>query len=145
MQQSFAISRCARSKSLGAETLSWETWMERESGLIFAFSFRTMNSRVARYLIGATFSRLRLFHSSSYIKMPELPEVERARRELASLAESNRIKNVVTYEDNIVYSGVTSDQFKTKLIGQVVSAVRRKGKNFYVRDGFASTCYSDRN
>lgn len=68
--------------------------------------------------------------------MPELPEVERARRELATLGDGCRIKSITTYEDSIVFNGVTTDEFKSRLIGKDVAAVKRKGKNFYVGPTF---------
>ncbi|ORY61943.1 Formamidopyrimidine-DNA glycosylase N-terminal domain-domain-containing protein [Leucosporidium creatinivorum] len=64
--------------------------------------------------------------------MPELPEVERARRRLEQLAKGKRIKKVLANEDTIVYSGVTHAGFATACEGKIVKAVKRKGKNFYL-------------
>ncbi|GAA5891036.1 hypothetical protein JCM8208_003143 [Rhodotorula glutinis] len=64
--------------------------------------------------------------------MPELPEVEAARKRLASIATGKRIKTVTANEDSIVFSGTTHNHFATAIEGKTVKAVRRKGKNFYM-------------
>ncbi|GAA5843740.1 hypothetical protein JCM9279_000129 [Rhodotorula babjevae] len=64
--------------------------------------------------------------------MPELPEVEAARKRLASIATGKRVKSVTTNEDSIVFSGTTHNHFATAIEGKTVKAVRRKGKNFYM-------------
>ncbi|GJN88697.1 hypothetical protein Rhopal_001663-T1 [Rhodotorula paludigena] len=64
--------------------------------------------------------------------MPELPEVEAARKKLEKLAQGKRIKTVQTNEDSIVFSGTTHANFATSVEGKTVQAVRRLGKNFYL-------------
>ncbi|KPV75635.1 uncharacterized protein RHOBADRAFT_52681 [Rhodotorula graminis WP1] len=64
--------------------------------------------------------------------MPELPEVEAARKRLASIAAGKRIKSVTTTDDSIVFSGTTHTHFATALEGKTVKAVRRRGKCFYM-------------
>ncbi|GAA5848220.1 hypothetical protein JCM8547_004448 [Rhodosporidiobolus lusitaniae] len=64
--------------------------------------------------------------------MPELPEVEAARKRLAKLAKGKKIKTVVANEDPIVFSGTTHANFATGLEGKTVKDVRRLGKNFYL-------------
>lgn len=43
--------------------------------------------------------------------MPELPEVERARKSLSHVGTGNTIVDIVTYEDSIVFSGTTAEEF----------------------------------
>ncbi|SGZ22263.1 BQ5605_C022g09463 [Microbotryum silenes-dioicae] len=64
--------------------------------------------------------------------MPELPEVERARRRLERLAVGRKIVSVIALEDTIVFGGTTAAAFATACQGRVVQEVRRKGKNFYL-------------
>ncbi|GAA6012958.1 hypothetical protein JCM8202_002966 [Rhodotorula sphaerocarpa] len=64
--------------------------------------------------------------------MPELPEVEAARKRLEAIAKGRRIKSVVTWDDPIVYSGTTHANFATAIEGKEVLDVRRLGKNFYM-------------
>ncbi|GAA6029297.1 hypothetical protein JCM8097_003609 [Rhodosporidiobolus ruineniae] len=64
--------------------------------------------------------------------MPELPEVEAARKRLSKLAKGKKIKRVVANEDPIVFSGTTHANFATSLQGKTVEDVRRLGKNFYM-------------
>ncbi|SCV69001.1 BQ2448_2021 [Microbotryum intermedium] len=63
--------------------------------------------------------------------MPELPEVERARRRLERLAVGRKIVSVIALEDTIVFSGTTAAAFATACQDRTVQQVRRKGKNFY--------------
>ncbi|BGP45873.1 hypothetical protein JCM10450v2_001708 [Rhodotorula kratochvilovae] len=64
--------------------------------------------------------------------MPELPEVEAARKRLEAVAKGKRIKVVQTNEDSIVFSGTTHAHFATAIQGKTVKEVKRKGKNFYM-------------
>ncbi|GAA5989369.1 hypothetical protein JCM10908_001280 [Rhodotorula pacifica] len=64
--------------------------------------------------------------------MPELPEVEAARKRLETVAKNKRIKIVHTWDDPIVFSGTTHASFATAIDGKVVKEVRRLGKNFYL-------------
>ena len=60
--------------------------------------------------------------------MPELPEVERARRQLESIAVGRRIDTVWCAEDDIVFDGVTPESVRAALTGRTVQAVHRRGK-----------------
>ncbi|GAA5822776.1 hypothetical protein JCM11251_004376 [Rhodosporidiobolus azoricus] len=64
--------------------------------------------------------------------MPELPEVEAARKRLSTLAKGKKIKSVIVNEDPLVFSGTTHASFAAALEGKTVLDVRRKGKNFYL-------------
>lgn len=64
--------------------------------------------------------------------MPELPEVEAARKRLEAVAKNKRIKTVHTWDDPIVYSGTTHANFATAIDGKEVKEVRRLGKNFFL-------------
>uniref|UniRef100_A0A0K3CG24 Formamidopyrimidine-DNA glycosylase catalytic domain-containing protein n=1 Tax=Rhodotorula toruloides TaxID=5286 RepID=A0A0K3CG24_RHOTO len=64
--------------------------------------------------------------------MPELPEVEAARKKLEGIAKGKRIKRVQAKEDTIVFAGTTHDEFIKALEGKTVESVKRLGKNFYL-------------
>ncbi|EPS99592.1 hypothetical protein FOMPIDRAFT_1030790 [Fomitopsis schrenkii] len=64
--------------------------------------------------------------------MPELPEVERAAKLVRETALGNRIANVETTEDSIVYSGTSHDEFADTVRGRYVTNVGRYGKVFYI-------------
>jgi formamidopyrimidine-DNA glycosylase len=64
--------------------------------------------------------------------MPELPEVERARRKTERALRGRRIAGVMTVPDAIVYDGVSPLQFEDALRGTRVLAVRRKGKHLWM-------------
>ena len=63
--------------------------------------------------------------------MPELPEVERGRRIAAAVGEGRRITAVDCAEDEIVYAGVSPEDFEGALLGRRVEAVRRRGKQLW--------------
>ena len=64
--------------------------------------------------------------------MPELPEVEAARRVTAALAVGRRIVGVWCAVDPIVFEGVTPRRVTAALRGRRVRAVRRHGKHFWL-------------
>jgi formamidopyrimidine-DNA glycosylase len=64
--------------------------------------------------------------------MPELPEVETARRLLRRVLEGRRIEAVATVDDRIVYAGVTPRRLAAALRGRRVQAVGRKGKHLWL-------------
>lgn len=64
--------------------------------------------------------------------MPELPEVEAARRVTATLAVGRRIVGVWCADDPIVFEGVTPRRVTAALRGRRVRAVRRHGKHFWL-------------
>jgi formamidopyrimidine-DNA glycosylase len=64
--------------------------------------------------------------------MPELPEVETARRRVEHHFVGRRIVAVATVPDRIVYDGVSPRRFAEALRGRRVDAVRRKGKHLWM-------------
>lgn len=64
-------------------------------------------------------------------RMPELPEVERARRLIERLAVGRRIVRVRCADDEIVFAGVTPRAMTRALTGRVVVASRRRGKQLW--------------
>lgn len=63
--------------------------------------------------------------------MPELPEVERARRMAERHLAGRRIVRAATRPDGIVYSGVTAGRFRRSVEGCRVGGVRRWGKHLW--------------
>ncbi|BEI79747.1 hypothetical protein CcaverHIS002_0102760 [Cutaneotrichosporon cavernicola] len=57
--------------------------------------------------------------------MPELPEVEEARKMIADAVTGYTITEVDTVEDNLVYDGVTPHQFSKELVGRMVTGFPR--------------------
>ena len=64
--------------------------------------------------------------------MPELPEVETARRRAERALRGLRIAAVAVAPDPIVYHGVRPSRFAAALRGRRVLAVRRKGKHLWM-------------
>ena len=64
--------------------------------------------------------------------MPELPEVEAARRAAAGVAVGRRIVDVIAADDPIVYEGVPPGRIRQALRGRRVLAVHRHGKHFWL-------------
>ena len=64
--------------------------------------------------------------------MPELPEVETARRLLQRMLRGRRIEAVATVDDPIVYTGVTPQRLAAAVRGRRVQAVGRKGKHLWL-------------
>lgn len=63
--------------------------------------------------------------------MPELPEVECARRLVERLAVGRRITRVRCADDRIVFAGVTPHAMARALEGRTVVASRRRGKQLW--------------
>jgi formamidopyrimidine-DNA glycosylase len=63
--------------------------------------------------------------------MPELPEVERARRLAEKHLVGKRIVRATTTKDPIVYTGVTPRRLATALAGRTIEAIRRRGKHLW--------------
>ncbi|KAF8213641.1 Formamidopyrimidine-DNA glycosylase H2TH domain-containing protein [Mycena galopus ATCC 62051] len=63
--------------------------------------------------------------------MPELPEVNRAKN-LINKHAGKLIEKVETVEDNIVFAGVTHDEFAKELTGRTLISAERYGKVFYL-------------
>jgi formamidopyrimidine-DNA glycosylase len=64
--------------------------------------------------------------------MPELPEVEHARRVLDRYLVGRSLLGIATAPDDIVYEGVTPRRFGAALRGRRVMAARRKGKHLWL-------------
>lgn len=64
--------------------------------------------------------------------MPELPEVERARRHIESICGGRRIERCRCANDRIVFDGVTPTTVSRRLKNRRVEAVRRRGKQLWV-------------
>jgi formamidopyrimidine-DNA glycosylase len=64
--------------------------------------------------------------------MPELPDVESARRFTERALKGRRIVRVATVDDPIVYDGVTPRRFARTLAGRRVLSVKRKGKHLWM-------------
>jgi formamidopyrimidine-DNA glycosylase len=64
--------------------------------------------------------------------MPELPEVEAARRLLARAAVGRRIVAVQSARDPIVFQGVSPARVRRALLGRRVLAARRHGKHLWL-------------
>lgn len=64
--------------------------------------------------------------------MPELPEVEAAKRAAHNVAAGRRIAEVWVADDPIVFEGVTPARFRRALVGRRVKAVRRHGKHLWL-------------
>lgn len=63
--------------------------------------------------------------------MPELPEVERARRLIEQVAVGRTIERVRCDEDEIVFTGVAPRTVARRLRGRTVVASRRRGKQMW--------------
>jgi len=63
--------------------------------------------------------------------MPELPEVEAARRAAHAIAAGRRIAGVAVADDPIVFEEVAPARIRHALLGRRVRAVRRHGKHFW--------------
>jgi len=64
--------------------------------------------------------------------MPELPEVEAARRVVHKVAAGRRIVEAHVADDPIVFEGVAPARFRRALVGRRVKAVRRHGKHLWL-------------
>lgn len=64
--------------------------------------------------------------------MPELPEVEAARRAAHRVAAGRRIVEAHVADDPIVFEGVAPARFRRVLVGRRVTAVRRHGKHLWL-------------
>ncbi|WVQ93735.1 formamidopyrimidine-DNA glycosylase [Kwoniella sp. CBS 9459] len=65
--------------------------------------------------------------------MPELPEVERARKLIQDTCKGYKIKSVDSTEDKIVYTGGTDhEEFAKEITGRTITGCERKGKTFWI-------------
>ncbi|KAL0415374.1 UNVERIFIED_CONTAM: Formamidopyrimidine-DNA glycosylase [Sesamum latifolium] len=65
--------------------------------------------------------------------MPELPEVEAARRALQEHCVGKRIKKSTVADDSKVIDGVSPKDFEAALVGKTIVAAHRKGKNMWLQ------------
>ncbi|KAL2242717.1 UNVERIFIED_CONTAM: Formamidopyrimidine-DNA glycosylase [Sesamum indicum] len=65
--------------------------------------------------------------------MPELPEVEAARRALEEHCVGKRIKKSTVADDSKVIDGVSPKDFEAALVGKTIVAAHRKGKNMWLQ------------
>lgn len=64
--------------------------------------------------------------------MPELPEVERARRLLERVAVGRSVRRARAARDPIVFEGVSPGRIRSALEGREIVAARRRGKHLYL-------------
>ncbi|KAD6118726.1 hypothetical protein E3N88_09997 [Mikania micrantha] len=65
--------------------------------------------------------------------MPELPEVEAARRAIAENCIGKKIKRSAVADDSKVIDGVSRSDFEASLAGKTIVAAHRKGKNMWIQ------------
>ncbi|XP_024021888.1 formamidopyrimidine-DNA glycosylase isoform X2 [Morus notabilis] len=65
--------------------------------------------------------------------MPELPEVEAARRAIAENCLGKRIKKSIVASDPKVIDGVSASDFEASLLRKTIVAAHRKGKNLWLQ------------
>ena len=64
--------------------------------------------------------------------MPELPEVEAARRAVEENCIGKKIKRSIIADDSKVIDGVSRTDFEAALLGKTIVAAHRKGKNMWL-------------
>ncbi|XP_010545746.1 PREDICTED: formamidopyrimidine-DNA glycosylase isoform X2 [Tarenaya hassleriana] len=64
--------------------------------------------------------------------MPELPEVEAARRAIEDNCLGKKIKRSIIAADNKVIDGISPSEFETSILGKTIVSARRKGKNLWL-------------
>ncbi|KAE8662928.1 Formamidopyrimidine-DNA glycosylase [Hibiscus syriacus] len=64
--------------------------------------------------------------------MPELPEVEAARRAVEENCLGKKIKRAIIADDSKVIEGVSSSEFESALISKTIVSAHRKGKNLWL-------------
>ncbi|KAK9066065.1 hypothetical protein SSX86_015467 [Deinandra increscens subsp. villosa] len=65
--------------------------------------------------------------------MPELPEVEAARRAIEENCIGKKIKRSVVADDSKVIDGVSRSEFEASVTGKTIVAAHRKGKNMWIQ------------
>ncbi|XP_008454183.2 formamidopyrimidine-DNA glycosylase isoform X2 [Cucumis melo] len=65
--------------------------------------------------------------------MPELPEVEAARRAIEEHCVGKVIKKAVIADDTKVIDGVSPSDFEASLLGKTILSAHRKGKHLWLR------------
>lgn len=64
--------------------------------------------------------------------MPELPEVEAARRAVEEHCLGKKIKKAIIANDSKVIDSVSSSDFEASLLGKTIISAHRKGKNLWL-------------
>ncbi|CAH8357701.1 unnamed protein product [Eruca vesicaria subsp. sativa] len=64
--------------------------------------------------------------------MPELPEVEAARRAIEENCLGKKINRVIIADDNKVIDGISPSDFQNSILGKTIVSARRKGKNLWL-------------
>ncbi|KAF6167366.1 hypothetical protein GIB67_020672 [Kingdonia uniflora] len=64
--------------------------------------------------------------------MPELPEVEAARRAIHESCIGKRIKSAIVADDSKVIDSISPADFQASLLGKTIVAAHRKGKNMWI-------------
>ncbi|XP_042489842.1 formamidopyrimidine-DNA glycosylase isoform X2 [Macadamia integrifolia] len=64
--------------------------------------------------------------------MPELPEVEAARRAIETHCLGKKIRRSIVADDPKVIDGVSPSDFQASLLGKTIIAAHRKGKNMWL-------------
>ncbi|XVF86413.1 hypothetical protein PTKIN_Ptkin18bG0037800 [Pterospermum kingtungense] len=67
--------------------------------------------------------------------MPELPEVEAARRAIEENCLGKKIKKAIIADDSKVIEGVSASDFQSSLLGKTIVSAHRKGKNLWLHLG----------
>ncbi|KAK8525106.1 hypothetical protein V6N12_029949 [Hibiscus sabdariffa] len=65
--------------------------------------------------------------------MPELPEVEAARRAVEENCLGKKIKRAIIANDSKVIEGVSSSEFESAVVGKTIVSAHRKGKNLWLQ------------
>lgn len=87
------------------------------------------------HLITSPASRkpLRQKEREAPLTMPELPEVEAARRAIEENCLGKKIKRSVVADDAKVIDGISPSDFEASLTGKTIVAAHRKGKNMWIQ------------
>ncbi|KAM7254040.1 hypothetical protein ACFE04_031722 [Oxalis oulophora] len=64
--------------------------------------------------------------------MPELPEVEVARRAITEHCLNKKIKKAIIANDDKVIDGISPSDFESSILGKTIVAAHRKGKNLWL-------------
>ena len=83
---------------------------------------------LARVVCGVLFA----FFVVIVAAMPELPEVEAARRLWDKVCVGKKVSSCEVVQDNIVFEGVSPDEFSKRMVGSTVVAAHRKGKQLWI-------------
>ncbi|CAI8611834.1 unnamed protein product [Vicia faba] len=65
--------------------------------------------------------------------MPELPEVEAARKAVEENCTGKKITKCIVADDSKVIDSVSHSEFEASVIGKTIVAARRKGKNMWLQ------------